>query len=67
MSINSQVSQSVNVTNVTPAIGEVDAPTIEEIRNMVAYNFSAQNRAVTLNDYKSMIETMSGAYGLCKS
>jgi hypothetical protein len=62
-SINSQVNQSMRVTNVTPAIGGADAPTIEEIRNMVAYNFAAQNRAVTLNDYKSMIETMPSTFG----
>ena len=62
-SINNQVNQSMRVTNVTPAIGGADAPTIEEIRNMVAYNFAAQNRAVTLNDYKSMIETMPSTYG----
>jgi dsRNA-specific ribonuclease len=30
---------------------------------MVAYNFAAQNRAVTLNDYKSMIETMPATFG----
>lgn len=62
-SINSQVSQSITVTNVTPAVGGADIPTVEEIRNMVAYNFAAQNRAVTLNDYKSMIETMPATYG----
>jgi len=62
-SINSQVNQSMRVVNVTPAIGGADAPTIEEIRNMIAYNFAAQNRAVTLNDYKSMIETMPSTYG----
>jgi hypothetical protein len=62
-SINSQVSQSLVVTNVTPAIGGADQPTIEEIRNMVGYNFSAQNRAVTLNDYKSLIETMPSTFG----
>lgn len=62
-SINSQVMQSIRVTNVTPAIGGADQPTIEEIRNMIAYNFAAQNRAVTLNDYKSMIETMPTTYG----
>jgi hypothetical protein len=62
-SINNQVNQSMRVTNVTPAIGGADAPTIEEIRNMVAYNFAAQNRAVTLNDYKSMIETMPSTFG----
>jgi len=61
--INTQVSQSIRVTNVTPAIGGSDQPTIEEIRNMIAYNFAAQNRAVTLNDYKSLIETMPGTYG----
>jgi len=62
-SVNTQVIQSLRVTNVTPAIGGADQPTIEEIRNMVAYNFSAQNRAVTLNDYKSLIENMPSTYG----
>ena len=62
-SINDQVSQSIRVTNVTPAVGGADAPTVDEIRNMIAYNFAAQNRAVTLNDYKSMIETMPSTYG----
>lgn len=61
--INSQVEQSLRVTNITPAVGGGDQPTIEEIRNMVAYNFASQNRAVTLNDYKSLIETMPGTYG----
>ena len=60
---NTQVSQSLIVTNVTPAIGGSDLPTIEEVRNMIAYNFAAQNRAVTLNDYKSLIETMPSTYG----
>lgn len=61
--INTQVINSLRVTNVTPAIGGADQPTIEEIRNMIAYNFAAQNRAVTLNDYKSLIETMPSTYG----
>ena len=62
-STNTQVVQSLVVTNVTPAIGGADQPTIEEIRNMISYNFAAQNRAVTLNDYKSLIETMPSTYG----
>lgn len=61
--INGQVSQSLTVTNITPAVGGSDQPTIEELRGMVAYNFAAQNRAVTLNDYKSMIETMPSTFG----
>jgi hypothetical protein len=60
---NTQVVQSLRVTNVTAAVGGADQPTIEELRNMVAYNFSAQDRAVTLNDYKSLIETMPSTYG----
>jgi len=62
-SVNTQVINSLRVSNVTPAIGGADQPTIEEIRNMVAYNFAAQNRAVTLNDYKSIIENMPSTYG----
>lgn len=61
--INNQVAQSLRVINVTPAVGGSDQPTIEELRNMVAYNFSSQERAVTLNDYKSLIETMPGTFG----
>jgi hypothetical protein len=60
---NTQTIQSLRVNNITPAVGGADAPTIEEIRNMVSYNFAAQNRAVTLNDYKSLIETMPSTYG----
>ena len=62
-SINNQVSQSLQVSNVTPAVGGADQPTVEELRNMVAYNFAAQNRAVTLNDYKSLIENMPSTFG----
>jgi len=61
--INTQVVNSLRVNNITPAVGGADQPTIEEIRNMVSYNFSAQNRAVTLNDYKTLIETMPSTYG----
>ena len=61
--INLQVELSLRVNNVTAAVGGADQPTIEEIRNMISYNFAAQNRAVTLNDYKSLIETMPSTYG----
>jgi hypothetical protein len=61
--INAQVLQSLKVTNITPAVGGADQPTIEELRNMISYNFAAQDRAVTLNDYKSLIETMPSTFG----
>ena len=62
-SYNQQVINSLRVTNATPAVGGADQPTIEELRNMISYNFAAQNRAVTLNDYRSLIQTMPSAYG----
>jgi len=62
-SINNQVIQSLRVANITPAVGGSDQPTIEELRNMISYNFSAQDRAVTLNDYKSLIEMMPSTFG----
>lgn len=61
--INEQIQKTLRATNITPAIGGSDMPTIEEIRNMISYNFSAQKRAVTLNDYKSVIENMPSLYG----
>lgn len=61
--INTKVINSLNATNVTAAIGGADKPSLEEIRNMVAFNFAAQERAVTLNDYRILIKTMPAKYG----
>ena len=51
--INTNVFNSLNITNVTAAIGGSNPPSTEEVRNMVTFNFSAQKRAVTINDYKT--------------
>jgi hypothetical protein len=61
--VNSNVLQSLSITNVTAAIGGANPPTTEEVRNMVSFNFAAQKRAVTVNDYKSIIDTMPGKFG----
>jgi hypothetical protein len=63
ISINSNVVDSLTVNNVTAAIGGANPPTTEEVRNMVTFNFAAQKRAVTVNDYKSLIDTMPGKFG----
>ena len=60
---NINVVQSLAITNVTAAIGGANQPTLEEVRNMVSFNFAAQKRAVTINDYKSLIDTMPGNFG----
>lgn len=57
------VRQSLRVTNTTPSYGGKDAPTTEEIRYMIKYNASAQNRCVTLKDYHSRIDHIPAKYG----
>jgi len=61
--INRSVINSLRCNNVTAAIGGADNPSTEEVRQMVTYNFSAQNRAVTVNDYESVIRTMPSQFG----
>jgi hypothetical protein len=57
------VRDSMAVTNTTPSYGGKDAPTTEEIRYMVKYNASAQNRCVTLKDYQAKINEIPAKYG----
>lgn len=62
--INNSVKNSLKVNNAFPALGGKDTPSVEEIRNMVRYNFSSQNRAVTIKDYQTRIAQMPGKYGV---
>jgi hypothetical protein len=62
-STNTNVINSLRCNNVTAAIGGANNPTMEEVRNMVAFNFASQNRAVTINDYESTIRTMPSKFG----
>jgi hypothetical protein len=62
--INNSVRNSLTVNNPLPAIGGRDEPSVEEIRNMVRYNFSSQNRAVTIKDYQVRIGMMPGEFGV---
>ena len=61
--INNSVDNSLKVTNITAAIGGANMPSIEEVRNYVSFNFAAQNRAVTINDYISQIRKMPSEFG----
>ena len=63
-SINKAVRDSVRVNNPIPAIGGKGAPSVEELRNLIKYNFASQNRAVTIKDYKSRIDLMPGKFGV---
>ena len=62
-SVNNSVINSLQCNNVTAAIGGANPPTTEDVRNLVSFNFAAQNRAVTVNDYNSLIRTMPSQFG----
>ena len=62
--INSRVSRTLRVSNPIPAVGGSNSPSLEEIRNLVKYNFASQNRALTTKDYVAQILRMPGKYGL---
>ena len=61
--INQNVMASLSVTNITSAIGGADQMSVEEIRNYISFNFAAQNRAVTVNDYLSKLRLMPSTFG----
>jgi len=62
-SVNRTVINSLQCNNVTATIGGANLPTTEDVRNMVSFNFAAQKRAVTVNDYNSLIRTMPSQFG----
>ena len=61
--MNTNVKNSIKTNNPIPALGGKDEPSVEEIRNLVRYNFSSQNRAVTITDYQARIALMPGEFG----
>ena len=61
--INTSVVNSLRCNNVTAAIGGSNAPSTEEVRNYVTFNFAAQSRAVTVNDYNSLLRNMPSVFG----
>tara|TARA_R110001606_G_scaffold398931_1_gene579584 strand:+ start:682 stop:2487 length:1806 start_codon:yes stop_codon:yes gene_type:complete len=61
---NESVELSLKCTNPTPAIGGADTPSVDELRHLIKYNFSSQNRAVTVRDYYTLISKMSSKFGV---
>jgi hypothetical protein len=57
------ILSSITVTNTIPSVSGKDAPSVEEIRNMIKYNNAAQERCVTVKDYISRILKMPPRYG----
>lgn len=60
---NQTVINSTTATNVLPAIGGAGLPTVDEIKNSIAGNFSSQKRCITLDDYLARVAQLPGKFG----
>ena len=58
-----RVLTSLTVTNISTAVGGKDEPSTNEIKQLMKYNTSSQNRAVTVKDYKVKLMQMPPKYG----
>jgi len=65
-SLRLQVQQSIEVDNEEPIIGDVNFPTVKELKIRSEDAYAAQNRAVTKQDYISVAYKMPGGYGAIK-
>ena len=60
---NQAVQRSLKTTNPIPAIGGNDGLSVEQIRQLIKYNFSSQSRDVVLSDYLLQVYKMPGKFG----
>tara|TARA_R110002020_G_scaffold176274_2_gene368440 strand:+ start:26 stop:1858 length:1833 start_codon:yes stop_codon:yes gene_type:complete len=58
------IRDGITLNNPIPALGGKEEPSVEEIRNLIRYNFSSQNRCVTIKDYQSKVPLMPGNFGV---
>ena len=65
-SVVADVISSLQVLNDAPILGDIRIPSSEELRHRTEHHFATQNRAVTANDYKSLLYRMSGQFGSIK-
>lgn len=62
----SNIKASLEVNNEEPIVGDVSLPSNEEIRRRIYDTYASQNRAVTKQDYLSIIYNMPPEYGAIK-
>jgi len=60
------VVNSLEVSNVSPIVGDVSLPSAEEIRHRAPSVFASQNRAVTRQDYITLSYAMPERFGVVK-
>lgn len=61
--IITNVKNSIKVKNTTPSVSGKDMPSIEELKQLIKYHTSAQERCVTVKDYIDRILLLPPKYG----
>lgn len=61
--VKSSIISSFKVTNLSTSVAGKDAPSNVELKNIIKYTKQAQDRCVTINDYKSRISYLPPKYG----
>jgi len=59
----SSVKESLEVTNSEPIVGDISLPNSEELKKRIFDVYASQNRAVTKQDYLSLIYNMPPQFG----
>ena len=62
----SDVINSLEVDNTEPILGDITTPSATQIKQRIKSTFSAQGRAVTLEDYSNLIYRMPSQFGAIK-
>tara|TARA_Y100000593_G_scaffold95074_1_gene199180 strand:+ start:1950 stop:3767 length:1818 start_codon:yes stop_codon:yes gene_type:complete len=60
------IEDSLEVNNPQSIVGDVNMPTIEEMKIRIMDTFASQNRAVTKSDYRAVIYNMPATFGAVK-
>jgi len=62
----SNVESSLECTNEDPIVGDTSLPTAFELKQRIKNHYFAQNRAVTSQDYQTLIYAMPSKFGAIK-
>lgn len=61
--VKGNVVNSLTVKNITNSLAGTDAPSTEELKYLIKYNNGAQERCVTIEDYKCRLMQMPPKFG----
>ena len=64
--IRQYIASTIEVDNPEPIVGDITAPTTDEIKRRALDIYAMQNRAVTVQDYKAAIYSMPAHFGSVK-